>query len=184
MSQLTSPFGSSKKKPAGWEASVSEERLLEAAKTDTSGQIAMSSAAVHCPRFTAQPSDRLLTIYEIGRVGDGLAIQHRGEITKTARECQIFPDRIDIKYGFAGRVLLGPRGHPGTFKLPVKIHMTDRSQNIVASQKAELTVTITPENPIGYFSTVRDISVPLPAGVPPSDYQLFVAFDRSAPGAG
>ena len=30
-----------------------------------------------------------------------------------ARECQLYPDRVVVKYGFAGRVLLGPKGHPG-----------------------------------------------------------------------
>jgi hypothetical protein len=89
-----------------------------------------------------------------------------------------------VKYGFAGRVLLGPRGRPGTFTLPVKIHLVDRTQTIVTSQKAALSVTITPDKPIGYFSAVRDISFQLPAGATPSDYQLLVAFDRSVPGAG
>ena len=111
-------------------------------------------------------------------------IQHRGEITKTARECQIHPTKIDVKYGFAGRVLLGPRGQPGTYNLPLKVHVTDRAQNIVSTQSTQLSVTITAENPIGFFSTVREISIPLPAGATPSDYQLLVAFDRSAPGAG
>lgn len=184
MSQMTSPFRKDKAKPAGWNPSVSEAGLLEAAKTDTTGQIDMASAAIHCPRFTVWPRDRLLTIYEIGRIGDGLAIQHRGEITKTARECQIFPDKITVKYGFAGRVLLGPRGRPGQFTLPVKIQVADRTRNIISSQNMKLSVTIADDNPIGFFSIVNNLTIPLPAGTTPSDYQLFVAFDRTAPGAG
>ncbi len=184
MSQMTSPFRKDKSDTPSWNPTVSEERLLEAAKTDTTGQVDMASAAVHCPRFTVWPRDRLLTVYEVGRVGDGLAIQHRGEITKTARECQIFPEKIMVKYGFAGRVLLGPRGRPGQFTLPVKIHITDRTRNIVSTENLTLNVTITAENPIGFFSAVNQITIPLPPGTPPSDYQLFVAFDRKTPGAG
>lgn len=182
-SQLTSPFRSSSKKKAR-DASVSEERLLEAAKIEPGGQTDLASQATHCPRFNVWPRDRLLTIYEIGRVGDGLAIQHRGEITKTARECKISPTKVDVKYGFAGKVLLGPKGRPGQFNLPVKVHITDRTNNIVSTQNIRLAVTITPENPIGFFSIVREISIPLAAGSTTSDYTLFVAFDRSAPGAG
>lgn len=181
---MTSPFRKDKSEAPAWNPTVSEERLLEAAKTDTTGQVDMASAAVHCPRFTVWPRDRLLTVYEVGRVGDGLAIQHRGEITKTARECQIFPDKIMVKYGFAGRLLLGPRGQPGQFTLPVKIHITDRTNNIISTQNLKLNVTITADNPIGFFSTVKQITIPLPPGTPPSDYQLFVAFDRNVPGAG
>ncbi len=184
MSQITSPFRSSDKKKSARDPSVSEERLLEAAKTETGSQVDLAAAATHCPRFNVWPRDRLLTIYEIGRVGDGLAIQHRGEITKTARECKIFPNKINVKYGFAGKVLLGPRGRPGRFSLPVKMHITDRTNTIVSTQKIQLAVTITAENPIGFFSIVREIAIPLPAGATPSDYQLFVAFDRTAPGAG
>ena len=184
MSAITSPFRSSDKKKSSRNATVSEERLLDAAKTDTSGQTDLASAATHCPTITVSTSDRLLTIYEVGRIGDGLAIQHRGEITKTARECRIAPDRIDIKYGFAGRVLLGPRGRPGQFTLPLKVHITDKSRNIVSTQNVRLAVTITANNPIGYFSAVREIALPLPAGSTPSDFQLVVAFDRTAPGSG
>ncbi|MDH3580426.1 MAG: hypothetical protein OEM91_07340 [Hyphomicrobiales bacterium] len=184
MSQMTSPFRKDKAKPSSWNPTVSEERLLEAAKTDTTGQVDMASSAIHCPRFSVWPRDRLLTVYEVGRVGDALAIQHRGEITKTARECQIFPDKITIKYGFAGRLLLGPRGRPGRFTLPVKVHITDRTRNIVSTQNLKLNVTIAADNPIGFFSTVNQVVIPLPPGTPPSDYRLFVAFDRNAPGTG
>ena len=184
MSQITSPFRSSDKKKPSWAPSVSEERLLEAAQTDTTGQIDMGAAALHCPRFTVAPQARILTIYASGRVGDGLGIRHRGEITKTARECKSFTDRVEIKYGFAGRVLLGPRGRPGPITLPATVQVTDRTRNVVSSQQVRLSVTINPGNPIGFFSIVREISIPLPAGTPPSDYRLFVAFDRNAPGAG
>lgn len=184
VSTLTSPFNSSKKKANSWEAEVTEARLLEAARNDTGGGMDLAYAAAHCPQIKVRPGERLLTIYEIGRVGDGLAIQHRGEITKTARECQIHPDRIDIKYGFAGRVLLGPKGRPGTFKMPLKVNIADRNQNIVATQKADITVTITPDNPVGYFSKVREISIPLPPGSAASDFQVYVAFERTSPGAG
>jgi len=184
MSKITSPFGSSKSEQQKANNPVSNETLLDAARTDTTGQVDMASAATHCPRFTAWPRDRLLTIYDIGRVGDGQAIKHRGEITKTARECQISPTRITVKYGFAGRILLGPLGRPGRITLPVKVHITDRNRNIIATKKHNLSVTIAPDNPIGFFSTVGNISIPLPAGTTSSDYHVYVAFDRTAPGAG
>ncbi len=52
-------------------------------------------------------------LYEAGHTNDAQAIIHRGEITKLARECQFYGDRVVVKYGVAGRVLLGPRGSPG-----------------------------------------------------------------------
>ncbi len=183
VSQITSPFRS-KEKARGLDVPVSEASLLEAARTDTSGQVSIETAMTGCPQFKIWPRDRLLTVYDIGREGDGLAIQYRGEITKTARECQIQPNQVTVKYGFAGRVLLGPRGRPGQVRMPLKIHITDSTRNIVSSQDVSVAVTIPAGNPVGYFSAVREVSFNLPAGVPPGDYKLFIAFDRKAPGAG
>lgn len=183
MSQLTSPFSSEEKRQS-WEPSVTEAGLLEAARSDTTGQVSMQTAATGCPAFDIWPRDRLLTIYEIGRVGDSSAIRHRGEITKTARECRFAAKRVTVKYGFAGRVLLGPRGQPGEVKLPVKVHITDRDRDILSTQEHRITVTIPQDDPVGYFSMVKDVTFDLPEGVPPSDYKLFIAFERSAPGAG
>lgn len=183
ISQITSPFRSDSKRATA-PPTISEERLLEAAKTDTSGQVNMPSPAAGCPGFRVWPRDKMLTIYEIGRVGDGLAIRHRGEITKTARECQLSPGKVSIKYGFAGRVLLGPRGTAGNITLPLKIHVTDHTRNIITTEPLKLAVSVPPDRPVGYFSTVREISFKLQTGARPGDYTVFIAFDRSAPGAG
>lgn len=183
VSQITSPF-SSKQKRQSFEPTVNEARLLEAARTDTTGQVSMEMAITGCPQFKIWPRDRLLTVYDVGRVGDGLAIQYRGEITKTARECQIQPNHVTVKYGFAGRVLLGPRGRPGQVQMPMKIHVTDHTRKVISTQDVALNVTIPADNPVGYFSAVRELSFALPPGVPPGDFKLFIAFDRGAPGSG
>ena len=183
VSQITSPFRS-KEKQNEWEPVVNEARLLEAAQNDTSGEVSIETAITGCPKFIIWPRDRLLTVYDIGRAGDGLAIQYRGEITKTARECRVQPNQVTIKYGFAGRVLLGPRGRPGPVRLPVKVHLTDRERNIIATQRLNVDVTIPADKPVGYFSTVRETTFQIAPGVPPGDYKLFVAFERSDPGTG
>lgn len=184
VSQVTSPFRSKEQKRADWEPVVSEAGLLEAARSDTPGQISVEAALTSCPKFTIWPRDRLLTVYDVGRSGDGLAIQYRGELTKTARECKIQPNQVTVKYGFAGKVLLGPRGRPGPVRMPVKVHLTDRERNIIATQKLVINVTIPNDKPVGYFSAVRETTFPIAPGVPPGDYRLFVAFDRTAPGTG
>jgi hypothetical protein len=73
----------------------------------------------------AWPVDRLLTIYQGGRIGDAQSIVHRGEITKLVRECQLYADRVTVKYGIAGRVLLGPKGAPGPVTMSIGIKVAD-----------------------------------------------------------
>jgi hypothetical protein len=164
---------------------VSEDGLLSAAKAGD-GTIApnISAEAGGCPRFVVGQRDATLTIYEPGRVGDGLAILHRGEITKTARECQVEPGRVTIKYGFAGRVLLGPKGKTTSLKLPVNIVVTDAKREKIAVDSVKVDVDVAVEKPIGYFSAVRTVTVPVPEGARPGELEIQIGFDRNVPGAG
>ena len=94
VSSISSPFKSGSADDAA--SSVNADRLLENAKADNGQDAASSGAAAHCPQIVAWPYDRLLTVYEPGHNGDSLSIVHRGEITKTARECQLEPGRVTV----------------------------------------------------------------------------------------
>jgi hypothetical protein len=181
VSRLSSPFGSGDEDSSA--SVVTEDRLLETAKADTGTDLPAGFSA-HCPQVVAWPRDRLLTIYQPGHVGDANSIVHRGEITKMARECQLYSDRVIVKYGFAGRVLLGPKGGPGTVTLGVNIRVAGTQQNTLATDKMNITATIPAGDPAGYFSMVREIAFPIVVGSRPEDYKVFVAFDRNVAGAG
>jgi hypothetical protein len=189
MSSLTSGiggglFGASKTADAGG-GSVDQDQLLAAAKTETGSLGSFSGdVAFGCPRFQVWSRDGYVTIYEPGKVGDGLAVMHRGEIMKTARECQIEPGRVTVKYGFSGRVLLGQKGRTGRISLPVNVFVTDAKRAKILTDTARVNVDVTLDNPIGYFSLVRSVTFQIPEGSRPGEYEVYVAFDRSVPGAG
>jgi hypothetical protein len=191
MSSLTSGLGSgilggSPSSSTAKVDSVTEEQLLSAAKADegVTGSTSAGEIAHGCPRFIIWPRDNHVTIYEQGRVGDGLAVVHRGEITKTARECQIEPGRVVVKYGFSGRVLLGPRGQTGTVSLPVTVYVTDAKREKIATDTLQIDVAVAVEKPIGYFSAVRTVTFPIAEGSRPGEYEVFVGFDRKVENAG
>ena len=181
----SSIFGSSSSEPAAPPA-VNEEQLLSAAKSagDNPVSPAVGEVAHGCPRLSVSPRGSHLTIYEDGRAGDGLAIMHRGEITKTARECQIEPGRVTVKYGFSGRVLLGPRGSGGNITLPVNIVVTNSKREKVTTDAVTVATGVAIDNPIGYFSTVRTVTFDIPEGSRPGEFEVFVGFDQNAKGAG
>ena len=190
ISSLTSGLGSgvfggsqSAKTETG---SVSEEQLLSAAQLGDGGPSTGGSMEVAhgCPKFQPWPRDNLVTVYEPGREGDGLAIMHRGEITKTARECMIEPGRVTVKYGFSGRILLGPRGKPGPITLPVSVFVTDAKRDRITTDRLQVDTNVSIENPIGYFSAVRTVTFDIPQGSRPGEYEVFVGFERAIPGAG
>ncbi len=177
----SSVFGNSDSNKQAEVQSVTEEQLLSAAKADgpDTGPITTTGAVAHgCPKVSVPTSDRDLTIYEQGRAGDGLAIMHRGEITKTARECIIEPGKVTVKYGFSGKVLLGPKGKPGPVSLPVRVAVVDANRAQVVGDKVQVNVNMSLEKPIGYFSIVRIIAFNVSEGARPGEYQISLAFDR------
>lgn len=166
-------------------ASVSNDTLLTAAKADGNSGEATGGidVAYGCPRFKVWPRDNTMTSYEPGRAGDGLAVMHRGEITKTARECSVAGGQVTVKYGFAGRVLLGPRGAGGRITLPLNVFVTDSKRARLASERMTVDVDVTPENPIGYFSAVRTVTIPVPEGARAGEFEVFVGFEQKPAGA-
>lgn len=164
--------------------SVTAEHMLTAAKAEGTLGIAESEISHGCPRFATWPRDNTLTVYEQGRVGDGLAVVHRGEITKTARECEIVPGKVTVKYGFAGRILMGPKGRQGVVKLPVTVFVTDAKRERVLVERQMVEAQIAVDKPVGYFSFVRIISFPIPEGSRAGEFEVFVGFERTVPGAG
>jgi hypothetical protein len=190
MSSLTSGLGggmfggSSSKTDA---TSVSEDQLLSAAKANdpsSTGSTAVGEVSAGCPRFVIAPRDNNITFYEPGRAGDGLAILHRGEITKTARECQIEPGRVTVKFGFSGRVLLGPKGKPGPISLPLNVSVNDSKRAKVAGDSVKVDVMVEADKPIGYFSAVRTVTFDVPEGSRAGEFEVMVGFDNKAAGAG
>jgi hypothetical protein len=185
MSSLTSGigggmFGGSAAKSEA--PSVNTDSLLTAAKSDQPEAAATADIAGGCPKFTIRTRDGQVTIYEAGRVGDGLAVMHRGEITKTARECRLENNRVFIKYGFSGKVLLGPRGKTGNVQLTVMV--TDAKRERVTQDAVKIDVPVALDKPIGYFSAVREVSFPVPEGARAGEFEVQVGFDRNIPGAG
>ncbi len=175
-------FDSDKPKPgSAWTPQVTEANLLAAAQTN-SGQADTGAINLDCPKFVAESADKILTVYETGRLNDNQYVMHRGEITKTSRECQISGNAVIVRYGFAGRVILGPKGKPGALTLPAIVQVTNPAKAKVKAEPVKVQVQISLEEPVSYFSVVRQIEFPLSAGGAPKDYRLSVSFEKKIPG--
>lgn len=198
ISGLTAPFsnggglfGSSKSnknagQEAGWGAQVSEANLLASAQGGNNGDITGSiGGGGGCPAFSVAPSGKNITIRtkDAASPNDMMSVLHRGEITKTARECANGPQGVMVKYGIAGRVLLGPQGKSGNLTLPVKVTVVDDLRRTVKSETLRMSVTVPTGQTSGYFSMVGTITVPIGPGMTAKSYKVNVAFDHSARGA-
>ena len=137
--------------------------------------VAADGRANSCPQIVAWPNEKLKTVYQNGHEGDANFIIYRGEITKLSRECRVYGGRVVVKYGYAGRLLLGPKGYPGSFSLPVSVKATDAYKAQVAQDRMSVRVTVPGNQTVGYFSMVREISLPVQTGTRLNDYKIFVA---------
>lgn len=190
VSSLTSGFGSGSMFGGGGGGDqaaagggVNEAQLLNAAKAGETGTIG-GDVSAGCPRFVVWPRDNTVTIYEPGRAGDGLAIMHRAEITKTARECYAEQGKVTVRYGFSGRVLLGPKGVSGPVRFPVNVFVTDAKREKIKTEKLEVSSAVAVENPIGYFSAVQSVTFAVPEGARAGEFEVYVGFERNIPNAG
>ncbi|WP_141700660.1 hypothetical protein [Methyloceanibacter superfactus] len=175
--KMSNPFGSGNEESSA--SLLNDDKLPERPLTETAAPAGPADGrALNCPQVVAWPNERLRTVYQPGHDGDTNFVVHRGEITKLSRECQFYGGRVVVKYGFAGRVLLGPKGGPGTVTMPVKIRAAGADKQTLATDKMSITTTVPAGSPVGYFSMVREIGFPLQVGTRPEDYKIFVAFAK------
>ncbi|MFM1816561.1 MAG: hypothetical protein RLZ98_3256 [Pseudomonadota bacterium] len=191
LSTLTSGIGSSVLGGGSGQSqggSLSAQKMLDAAKADGNSTSSITTAAgdvsYGCPRVSVLPREHQLTIYEDGRMGDPLWVMHRGELTKTARECQVGPGQVTVKYGFSGVIRLGPKGRTGSVVLPVLVHVADSQRNRVRTERMNVQASVVIDNPIGYFSHVQTITFDVPPGARPGEFELQVGFENADQPAG
>jgi hypothetical protein len=188
ISQLTAPFkgglfGGSKEDTVQAKAPATPESLATAS-TATTGGSDLTTGSIGCPSFDIASSDRTITFHTPGSAAtDNLTVMHRGEITGTARECSPSSSGMSVKYGFNGKVLLGPKGKAGSITLPATVTVVDGAKSTLKTEKVRVVVNVEAGATSGYFSEVREINLPLPIGVSPKNYRIYVGFDRKAPGA-
>ena len=175
-SKVSNPFGATETSGYASERlpdSVPESQV--AAAPTAAAAPSPDGKSTSCPQVVAWPNERLRTKYQNGHDGEQMYVINRAEITKLSRECRVYGGQVVVKYGFAGRVLLGPKGGPGRVSMPVSIRAAGPNKQTLATDKMTVAATIPAGQTVGYFSMVRQMSLPLQYGSRLEDYKIFVA---------
>lgn len=108
-------------------------------------------------------------------------LRYQYSITDVARECHLNANEMVIKVGVAGRVLLGPSGSPGGFKVPVRIAVMDERQQKPAVSKLYQIDASIPQGRTGtpYALVADQIVIPFAAGRVAKEYSIKVGIDGS-----
>jgi hypothetical protein len=151
--------------------------IADADQAQNANLVTGSTGKLSCPKIDIAAGGRTVTFHAPGTIPDTLSVMHRGEITRTARECGTSAGGMSIKYGFSGTVLLGPKGQPGSITLPAKLTVQGASGPI-KTENVRVVVNVPAGSTAGTFSEVREIELPV---VPGARYKLDVGFEQ--PGA-
>lgn len=129
-----------------------------------------------CPAVTVLDGT---SAYRVGGAGGNDDVSYQASVIDLARECRLEGNSLYMRVGVAGRLLLGPKGHAGTYQIPVRIAVKD-GDKVPYSNVVRVSVTIPPGQSQVDFTDVRDnIVLPVGATDPGAQYDVFAGFDAS-----
>lgn len=136
---------------------------------------------VSCPEIVILEGTAVARLHAGSPPSSGnLRVQY--SIDDTARECSIRDDKLVLKIGIAGKVLLGPVGSPGSFTVPVRVAVVRTSdQSPVVSKLYRAAATIAAKQTEESFTIISEpISVPFVHDHAEEDYSIKVGIDSAS----
>lgn len=114
------------------------------------------------------------------------SVRYQFSMGEIARDCRVADNRLVMKIGVEGRVLLGPAGSAGSFTVPVSIAVRDEStRQYVATRNFRVGANVASGEANTSFAVVSDeIIVPLKSLNANDDYSIFVGFDGASAATG
>lgn len=121
-----------------------------------------------------------------GDTGTARGVGYQASIRDTARECALVAgNRISIKVGVQGRLVLGESGKPGNYSVPVRVAVRRSGGETAYSKLVTANVAVPATDTQGSFTIIDDtISLPVSAEDPGEEYTILVGLDpqgRSGP---
>ncbi|HTJ01553.1 MAG TPA: hypothetical protein VL492_02080 [Methylovirgula sp.] len=140
------------------------------------------SNPVKCPDIVIQDGTADDRVYGSTADQSNANLRYQFSITDIARDCQVSGDKMFLKAGVAGKILLGPAGAPGNFTGPVRVAVINNNdQSVVVSKLYQVGVAIPGGQSEGTFSLVTEpFDVPYPHTKAQLDYTIRVGFDTGA----
>ena len=136
-----------------------------------------------CPPVVIRDGTSAMTIYERGHEADQSYVRYLASLGRTARECQLAGDTLNVKVGVAGRLVAGPKGAAGNVTLPIRIAVVKQvgGTGPLYTQLFKVPVSVTGPTFGANFNQVFD---QVNVKVTPDDRNLivYVGFDEGAPG--
>jgi hypothetical protein len=149
-------------KPAG-ETSLATKLLLGDANPQPLTDPVDYELKRTCPPIEILEGTAAYQVFDVTGSTDPFALRYQASLADTARECMKLGVEAGIRVGVVGRVIVGPKGAPGTVTVPLRIAVLDEANRPLFSQVRSVQVTIPPgEGKKDFFHLEDNIVVPIP----------------------
>ena len=134
-----------------------------------------------CPIAELREGTQTQRVYDESRQGDPQGVLYQGTISRVARECIYGSDgSVSVRFGVAGRVVLGPLGLPGQRTVSIRAVLFNTETGPVWSELFPVTVDLGPGRQSQAFTFVQQTPATL---IPPgetSKYRVIIGFDEGS----
>lgn len=143
--------------------------------------VSLGQFTLKCPELEVRAGSAHYIFYDPNAPQSPKTVRYQGTLTQTARECEFKQSSIVFKFGFAGRVLLGPRGQPRDVEMPVRVLLAWQGDQVAWTKVYKIPVTIPQDETSGFFVHVEEnFDFEVPVGTQLSDYRLYIGFDADS----
>jgi hypothetical protein len=143
--------------------------------TSTAQQVANSD--IDCPTATVRTG---ASAWQVSAGPGATNVRYQGSLGQIARECAVLGETMTVRVGVEGRILVGPKGGPGTVNVPLRIALVQEGPQPrpLWSKFYSVPVSVPPGASQAVFTQVEDdVTFPLPANRKLDNYVVYVGFD-------
>ncbi len=137
-----------------------------------------AKADIDCPTVTVRTG---ASTWQITTGGSGpTQVRYQGSLGQLARECAVVGETMTMRIGIEGRILVGPKGGPGSVNVPLRIALVQEGPQPkpIWSKFYSLPVTVPQGASQAIFSHVEDdLTFPIPGSRNLDSYVVYVGFD-------
>jgi hypothetical protein len=132
---------------------------------------------IDCPGVTIRSG---ASAWQLPAGGSASNIRYQGALGQLVRECAVLGETMTMRVGIEGRLLVGPKGGPGSVKVPLRMALVAEgpTPRPIWSKFYNVDVDIPAGVSQAQFSLVEDdLTFPMPAGRNLESYVVYVGFD-------
>jgi hypothetical protein len=165
---------------ASWESTIGPigTSATPAAAPAAAGGEGAAKAEIDCPTVTVRTG---ASAWMVTAGGSGPTnVRYQGSIGQIARECAVLGETMTMRVGVEGRILVGPKGGPGSVNVPLRIALVQEGPKPrpLWSKFYSVPVSVPAGASQAIFSQVEDdVTFPLPANKNLDSYVVYVGFD-------